>query len=253
MNNFNNKETATQKLAEEKTKQKILQGKLEALIKSANERVACGADCMNEREATKLQKKYLSAKNDVENAPNNLNRAEEKYFTFVNGKLWFQKFKKQKAEEEVRVEASKLNYNFMKKHKELEDNINQYNSQSIYLNNMNTLLDKYIKNNKQLKKETDDNKKAVQTSSRQSYYYDDDIDTINDWISVFSFIYWVIFACIIIKFLILDGQFRDYYLLATLIGFAVFPYIIFPIHEKLKQSVQNLLKWFDLVEKKIVA
>ena len=100
---------------------------------------------------------------------------------------------------------------------------------------------------------TDKNKKTVQTSSRLSFYYDDDIETINDWISVLSFVYWVIFVCIIIKFVVLDMKFKDVRLWAYIVFFAVFPYIIFPIHDWLKNTVRNILQWLDLLERRIVA
>ena len=67
----------------------------------------------------------------------------------------------------------------------------------------------------------DKNKKTVQTSSRLSFYYDDDIETINDWISVLSFVYWVIFVCIIIKFVVLDMKFKDVRLWAYIVFFRI--------------------------------
>ena len=33
----------------------------------------------------------------------------------------------------------------------------------------------------------------------------------------------------------------------------IFPYIIFPIHDWLKNTVRNILQWLDLLERRIVA
>lgn len=253
MNSSNNKETEIQRLAEQKTKQRMLQEKIDSLVKAANESLNCGADCMKERREKELQKKYLAAKEKVEDAPSDFKQAEESYFTFVNGKVWYNNFLNQKNTEVARIDAHKLNQEFLKKHDDLKKDIQYYESQNAYMKNMNTLLTNLRDQNSDLKKETDKNKKTVQTSSRLSFYYDDDIETINDWISVFNFIYWVIFSAIIIKFLVLDLKFKDLRLWAYIAFFAIFPYIIFPIHDWLKNTVRNVLQWFDLLERRIVA
>ena len=140
----------------------------------------------------------------------------------------------------AKFEANDLNRTFMKKHDEIEKDIKYLHSQNSYIANMDILLKKYQNSNKQLKKETDKNKKTVQTSSRLSFYYDDDIDTINDWISALSFIYWVIFVSVIIKFIVLDVNFTDLYLWMAIGFFAIFPFIVFPIHKWLKTTVKSV-------------
>ena len=56
MNNFNDQDTASQKLAENNEQQKLLQQKLNALVERANANLHCGADCMKQRTAKELEK-----------------------------------------------------------------------------------------------------------------------------------------------------------------------------------------------------
>ena len=253
MNNLLSQDTTTQRLAEQSTKQKILQEKLDSLVKRANENLMCGAECKKQRTENELQKKYLAAKDNLQDAPKDLNNAEKNYFTFVNGKVWYNKFQQQKNSEIARLEAHKLNSEFMKKHDDLKKDIQYFDSQNAYIKNMDTLLKKYRDSNKQLKKKVDDNAKNVQTSSRLSFYYEDDIETINDWTSVLTFIYWIIFSALVIKFIVLDTNFTDMYLWLSIAFFAVFPFVIFPVHDFLKNTVKKMLSWFDLLERRVVA
>ena len=140
MDSSNNKETEIQRLAEQKTKQRMLQEKIDSLVKQANESLNCGSDCMKERREKELQKKYLAAKDTVEDAPSNFKEAEESYFKFVNGKVWYHNFLQQKNSEIARIDAHKLNQQFIKKHEDLKKDIQYYESQNVYMKNMDTLL-----------------------------------------------------------------------------------------------------------------
>ena len=80
---------------------------LSNMVKSMNAQQVCDAKCQQRKKTEELRKTYVKAKQNVQNAQPNLDRAEKDYVTAARGaafysKLQGAKFKKQ-AQKQVQI------------------------------------------------------------------------------------------------------------------------------------------------------
>lgn len=202
--------------------QKNTSSMLNSVIQQANKQTNCGPDCQREKKIEDLKGKYNTAKNNLENGPENLAEARKNYFTYAFGNKYFNDF----SEKEFTEKSDKLVKTMKKQHTDDVNEINELldNYKGLYISKQNTidLLSKYKKENKDLESETDDNIKAVETNDRRVFYENQEISKLKKYNSFLSIIYWVTFALLIV-IIIYNGYYSNFKLLGVVVLFFVFP------------------------------
>ena len=67
--------------------------KLNDMINKVNSQFTCDAECLDAREKQKLYKKYNSAKDNLNTAPEQLDTAEKNYYVYAYGETAYDKHK----------------------------------------------------------------------------------------------------------------------------------------------------------------
>ena len=185
---------------------KINLDKLNKLADTVANNVTCGPDCQHDKTAEELRVKYLNAQTNLNTAPNQLDDAAKKYFTFANGEEGYNEY----IEKELGSRAKVITDSYKERmNKELENAKSKQDAyDGIYKNvaNIYELHDKYKLENVDLELRVSDTKSDALTNDRKAYYEDQGIDNLDYYYSYEKYIYWIV-ALFVVTLLFMNNQF----------------------------------------------
>ena len=125
--------------------------------------------------------------------------------------------------------------------KEIKTQINKYNSETIYSEKMEKLLERLLSENLSFKEQADKNKSLIYTNDRKTFYEDQQIENIYYWRRVIIALFWILFLSLCINVLFLNKKYDDYKTWIRLFIFALFPFYIIPFIQKIILKIYHLL------------
>ena len=189
-------------------------------------KVRCDKKCQQDKKSRELYNEYLSAKNRVHLAPEELEHAERNYYTFTKGGQWYQDYKEEELKKEATAVIKELSKQFNENIKKLNNTTNMLVKQvsyNRYLKELNNKVTKKIENNKRHIEKVE-NKKNI--ADREAEFY---LNTKNTYVNTN---YYMLFAyictfIILVGFMIYKKAERIYMYLSGII--LIFPFIVYHI------------------------
>lgn len=179
----------------------------------SSELLSCDSTCQRNKELNRLKEKMLQAQNVFRDAPDQLETAEQNYYTFLNGTTWYEKWKRNKLNKEIDNDISsyetrvlRANDRLNESNEKINKNMEDDNKLHDYLNDLETLYQEKIK------QEVEHNEKQSKDSkllNRLSYYENEDKEYFESWNEI---ILWCFIGLIIlyaISFLLLNGEYKN--------------------------------------------
>jgi hypothetical protein len=199
---------------------------INAMIALANDKLTCGPSCKNDKKIEKLREIYNTSKQHLIDAPKEFSRAEKNYFINLNGENDYNSMMKDRTNVTIQNIKKKLSEKHTEFISELRKSANEYNTDYVYYNNIDEMLDNNSKEYNKYKQNIDDYKAKMNTNNRRAFYDDGEMDWLSNIRYVLLIIYFVIFIVILLKIDFIDSQlYKSYYA-----WFFIFIYIMFGLY-----------------------
>ena len=200
-------------------------GKFNNLLTLANDRILCGPECQKEREIEALRKKFYSAQQNMDTAPEQLSQAKKNYYMVADGAAEYNNIQLKELQQEVNKKAASLQTTFYNRAENINTLINNYASSILYSQNMNDLLETYNKENKKLLVKIDDMKGVVNTSDRKSFYEDNQLTYLRSWLYYLKRFYWLCFAIWFVLVMLIKRQYKVIVAWMMAAAFVIYPFV----------------------------
>jgi hypothetical protein len=148
--------------------------------------ITCDDECRKNKKEEMLFQEYVNAQNMYKNAPKELEKAEEKFYSFSKGGAWFQNFKEENAGKSAEKLISTLKGEFIEYINRLNVLNKTYNSQKKYTSTIKELNNKYEEKINSAKKQKD-NLQNISNISNRNYEYDVNNIAFYDGIKKYTF------------------------------------------------------------------
>ena len=234
-----------------------LQGKYNSQIQSANDivnmtkgftpimnKLLCGPECIRQKKLAELSQIYNDAKTTVVTAPSKLKIARQNYVSYDKGDPAYDDLINSELNAKADIIAKTYNDQFISNLKEIELLVKMQNSLTKNLTIMqqhNTNLTNSTAYGEDMIEENEDD---IIMNDRKTYYENQNYDTLLDWYSFFSWIYWFIAIIFVLSLLLSKNemtlQIKAIYIIGVILYFFTMKYILIYLF-KLLFYLYNLL------------
>lgn len=196
------------------------------LIQTANEAIACGPTCQEQKKIEDLQQKYLNAQSNVANAPEQLEKAEKEYYTVSKGAAYYNDFLRNKLQGKADILGNTLKSNFQKNVQLATEFSQTYDSLSTNYQHVLELFNGYVKSNESLKKELNGVQKDIVTNDRKTYYEHEHFTSMKNWYYLFKWVYIILVFVFILGIFLVRNSYSLKYKIFLLVIFILYPFVI---------------------------
>lgn len=187
--------------------------KINTFIDSVNTKVGslCDAECMREREREQLWTKYEKAKQTLDTAPNDLERARKDYFVFTKGSAWYESEERKKANERAEKMAKEIKSKFMEINGDISARLDDYLTTVKYVDNVGTAIKENEKILQEKKTELDSTENNEDLAGRKLFYELSDTTWMSGVIQLLSTTTWILFGFAIVWYYLYMGHYTEFF------------------------------------------
>ena len=186
----------------EKEKKKYKDGhtlaKFNEMIKKAQGILTCGPKCQKEKGKNNLREKYLEAKQNYFNGPEQIEHTFKNYYVYENGEQAYN----EEHQQIVERKAAAIIQQYVQSFQENIDNskilLESYTALLINYQNVSDYYNELMNENAGLKKKLKDMQADIVTNDRKTYYEDQGIESLN----FYSFIFMIIYIAILLGYVV---------------------------------------------------
>jgi hypothetical protein len=204
---------------------------LNNLIDQASSKYECNDECMRDRTANTLLTKYHDAVDAIQTAPQRANDAFKEYVMFTRGETAFNKLNTQRLTKEAHEKGNQLKQKFEKNARNVSQTSHVYTSMFNNFSHVRDLYKKLAIQNKNEQKYISSQTTSALTNDRLAYYSEQNIEQLESYYTVLSYIYWlsiVIFIGLCVKKIatqpVLDKAFIIKYVILGM-GVIMYPWL----------------------------
>lgn len=162
-----------------------------SFLGQAKDKLMCGTDCQQQKQAEQLKQDYLNAKTNLKTATSQVDTTEKNYITFVQGKQAYNKLE----DEQLTQKATQIINMFQKNfNDEVGKILNAVKTHSGLSTNNDNVVDLYLKykdENARLKKLYTNTYSDLTTNDRKTYYENQQIEHLTSIYHILLTIYGV--------------------------------------------------------------
>jgi enamine deaminase RidA (YjgF/YER057c/UK114 family) len=196
-----------------------------SFIDLASQAIVCDSECQQNKTASDLENKYLTAKSNLTLAEPQYQVAKQNYYTFVSGQAGYDEM----MENEYQQAADLISQEFKKTYDEemnkIQIQLNTFNGTLMNFSNIYELYKQYVTENEKLAKQLKNNKNDTLTNERKSYYEDQEIGSLNAFYYYLLIIYIIVVICFALFSFTYPSQFNFITRLLFLGLFIALPFI----------------------------
>lgn len=223
---------------------KFSQDKINNLISMVNDEVMCDGDCKKNRSLEELYQKYIDAKMNMKDAPDNYEISRRNYYRAKLGDKEFSKMLQDEYVKEANRNIEKVKIGIKNQTKNIETRIQEHNSIKLYSENMNDLLERHINENQRLTKDIDNYKKNIFTNERKTHYIDESLQWKNKLYFISRLFIWFTLIYVILYVILYKQNYKNYKLLiftfiSLLLSIFITKIISFTIYDEM--SIQKFI------------
>ncbi len=207
------------------------------MINTMNAQQICNGDCQTKRKIEDLKKNYIKAKQNVQNAQPNLNRAEKDYYVSAKGSGYYSKMQEAKYKKEATDAVTDWNNDLSKTWKDIENKLDYYKGLFSYKSNIHDFHDIYHEKYETMVNDIENTRDKKNVNFRLAYFYNYNTSIVTSLLYYLKIIYWVFYVIMIIC-LILKRQYKDVTTWPFIILAGLFP-IIFEYGISWKNPFKN--------------
>lgn len=225
-------------------KQQETTAKINSLLESSAELLACGPTCQKLKVSEDLKQKYLNAETNILTAPEQLKTAKRNYYIYTEGESYYNNM----LEQELSNTATNISNTLKNSFQEIVDyseTMNKYYNSAL-LNAMNSddLLNEYTDKNKNLSKDLIDIRGDILTNDRKTVYEEEAINHIKSWYTLFWYIYYILILVYFIALFLVPSSISILLRVIIFILLLFYPYYIDNISKIIYNSIQDIYNIF---------
>ena len=167
----------------------------------------CDAECQQNQTYTDYYNDYLAARDNLINAPEEFEEAEQNFFSISESGQSYVNFKESQAQAQVDEIIQTLSQNFDEKVNDIQDSINNLTAESISGKYMKELGDSYGRDINQIDQQIIKIQNKNNINDRLAVYYNRQIAANKDYLFYIRTLYWVGLTIYICYFLIYNEQY----------------------------------------------
>ena len=221
-----------------------------ALISQASQVIMCDSTCQKQKQAEKLKQNVINAQATIASAPSQLKDAQQKYTAFTEGASAANNLLQTQFQAEADKIVAVFNTIFNEEVRDINSQINSYNSLLTNFNNVVELHSKYIDENNELSESLKEDTSDILTNKRKTYYQDQGINSLKYY---YYYFFLLIYVILVICFFVFSFWYPSLYSwksrLAIFISLILLPvfstwilgfiiYLIYQIYELLPKNVR---------------
>jgi hypothetical protein len=138
---------------------------------NADSVLRCDSECQKNRKSSELYEKYVDARENAKEAPDEVETAERNYYVFSKGDYAYNKMKEQEYSVKGKNIANILKKDFNEKYKELDLLLNNVNQQNTYNKHIDDLVKNYSNENEKLNNDIQDTESNSNVANRKALYF----------------------------------------------------------------------------------
>lgn len=188
------------------------------------EQVTCDKQCQFDRKAESLKKKLDRATELKKKAPTMVKNAEKNYYVFVKGEPYYEDM----LESRFAATAQEMKRKFLEKHKKqmefLREEVQNYESATIYEENMRDLWKQYEKEEKELALKTKKLENVINVSDREAAIQDNEVNSQTNVHKIFFVIYYFC-VFVFLVFIVAKKRYNEPLLWLAFVVLLFFPYV----------------------------
>ena len=189
----------------------------------------CDAECQQNQTYTDYYNDYLAARDNLINAPEEFEEAEQNFFSISESGQSYVNFKESQAQAQVDEIIQTLSQNFDEKVNDIQDSINNLTAESISGKYMKELGDSYGRDINQIDQQIIKIQNKNNINDRLAVYYNRQIAANKDYLFYIRTLYWVGLTIYICYFLIYNEQYLQKKKVILCILLLLIPIILKPI------------------------
>ena len=162
---------------------------LNSFIQNANNSLACGYDCQNERQAAKLQEDMYKAQQTLRTAPEDYEKATQAYLTFTKGEKEFSEYQVSNLQKQAEKMANKINQEISKSLEKCNKQIDLNTNLVKNLTYQTEIVMEVQNDNSETQEDATIRSSQIITNERKSYYENEIIASQQFYTQLFSYIY----------------------------------------------------------------
>ena len=200
--------------------------KFNEMINRASKIVSCDADCQRTKRQKLLKKKFAEARANAQSAPDQLNIASKKYFTFSNGKMMYEKIATDELIVKSKLITSEIASNFLSQSDAAKNSLQDYNSALTDTQLADEYNEELIKQIVQLQNLLYESINGTVTNHRKSYYESETIANLRKWNYIFIIIFYVLVVALSLSFVLVPNTNSLAKKLVVCVALATYPFYI---------------------------
>ena len=194
-------------------------------LKQANAAMACDADCQKRRKIKNLNDQMLMAKQNLNNAQPNLDRAEKDYWTAAKGAAYYTTIQEAKYKTQAQNTANNWKKQMDISFAVIDNGLNYYESQYVYKDNVGAVFKNYNNLYTDLSSKVEETRGKNNVENRLATFYNTNTTIVNSALYYLKILYWI-FCVIMIVILFIKKQFKYPTYWAFIILILIFPTIL---------------------------
>ena len=185
-------------------------GTLSTFLNKAAENAKCDPDCQKEKERKRRKSEFINAKNNLNNAPIRLEKAEKDWIIFDKGERYYSEHQEKKYKKEGKEIIDKFKLQSIKPILDKIDNqLQYYRTQYVYRDNVDSVHDSYKDNLKKLRIKNQITQDKKNVNDRLAYFYNNNSD-VTKWFMYYPKIFYWIFVGIIVFLMFYKKTYRKF-------------------------------------------
>ena len=209
----------------------------QALFKQMNQNMValnkmgvCDAACQKRKSIERKKSAWVTAQNDLKNAPINLERAERAYFTEAKGYPYYTQILINKHKKKAQDRVKSWNNDLWKPIlRPLNAKLKYYKTQHLYKQNIGHVYHEIQSKTANLKEEVEETLAQKKVNDRLAYFYDYNTNIIDNIMWYLKGFYWILVTVSLILFF-WKRQYRQIRMYPFLITVLLMPFILSQIY-----------------------
>jgi ABC-type multidrug transport system fused ATPase/permease subunit len=214
--------------------------KFNTLMNQANEIISCDAECVKKQKTEELNKKYLDAQSNLQNAPQILFTAKKDYITYTQGTSAYNNILEKELHQQVDKIITDFKTNFNNSVNVLNKNITTYSGLLLNFNNIADLYKKYKSENDKIEQSLKTKSSDLITNDRKTFYEDEALERIKMYYYFLLLVYIFIVVVFFVAIFLVDTNVTLFVRVGILIMLIIYPFVSFWIYTLIMQIINNI-------------
>lgn len=225
-------------------KQQETTAKINSLLESSSELLACGPTCQKLKVSEQLKQKYLDAETNMRTAPEQLENSKRNYYIYTEGESYYNNMLQEELQQTSNEIGIMLETIFDKLFSYSETMNKYYNSALISALNSDELLNDYTNKNTNLSTDVKNIRSDILTNDRKTIYEEEAISKVKNWYILFWYIYFIFVLAYLLATIFVPSTRSILMRIVIFILLVTYPYYIHKLSTLIYGSLTNIYTMF---------